>query len=34
MSIFGYVVRLDVALILDSGDQKRILRQGVVHVEQ
>jgi hypothetical protein len=27
-------VRLDVALILDGGDRKCTLRQGVVHVEQ
>jgi len=33
MLIFGYVVRLDVALLLDGGDRKRSLRQGVVHVE-
>jgi len=34
MLIFGYVVRLDVALLLDGEDRKRTLRQGVVHVEQ
>jgi hypothetical protein len=32
--IFEYTVRLDVALILDGGDRKCTLRQGVVHVEQ
>jgi len=34
MPSFEYVVHLDVALILDDGDRKRTLRQGVVHVEQ
>jgi hypothetical protein len=34
MLILGYVVRLDVAFILDGGDRKRILQQGFVHVEQ
>jgi hypothetical protein len=34
MFIFGYVVRLDVVFILDGGDQKHTLRQGVIHVEQ
>jgi len=34
MLIFGYVVRLDVTLLLDGEDRKRTLRQGVVHVEQ
>ena len=34
MLIFGYVVRLDAAFILDGEDQKCILQQGVVHVEQ
>jgi hypothetical protein len=34
MLILGYVVCLDVAFILDGGDQKRILGQGFVHVEQ
>jgi hypothetical protein len=34
MPIFVYVVRLDVAFILDGGDQKRTLQQGVIHVEQ
>jgi len=33
MSLFGYVVRLDVVFIMDSGDWKHTLRQGVVHVE-
>ena len=31
---FGYVVQLDVAYILDGGDRKRTLWQGLVHVEQ
>jgi len=34
MSIFGYVVRPAVAFILDGGDRKHTLKQGVVHVEQ
>jgi len=34
MPIFGYVVHLDVAFILESGDRKHTLQQGVVHVEQ
>jgi hypothetical protein len=34
MLILGYVVRLDVFFILDGGDQKLILWQGFVHVEQ
>jgi hypothetical protein len=34
MPIFGYVVHLDVSLIMDGGDRKRTLWQGVVHVEQ
>ena len=34
MPSFGYVVRLDVAYILDGEDRKRTLRQGLVHVEQ
>jgi len=34
MSIFGYVVHLAAAFILDGGDQKYTLRQGVVYVEQ
>jgi hypothetical protein len=34
MLILGYVVRLDVSLILDGGDQKLILQQGFLHVEQ
>jgi hypothetical protein len=34
MLIFGYVVRLDAAFILDGEDRKCILWQGVVHVEQ
>jgi hypothetical protein len=33
MFIFGYVVRLDVAFILDGGDRKHTLQKGVVHVE-
>ena len=32
--IFGYVVQLDVTYILDSGYRKRMLWQGLVHVEQ
>ena len=32
--IFGYVVKLDVAYMMDGGDRKRTLRQGLVHVEQ
>jgi hypothetical protein len=32
--MFGYIVSLDVAFILDGGDRKHTLRQGVVHVEQ
>jgi hypothetical protein len=34
MLIRGYVVRLDVSVILDGGDWKHIRRQGFVHVEQ
>jgi len=34
MPSFEYVVRLDVAFILDGGDWKRNLRQGVVYVKQ
>jgi hypothetical protein len=34
MLILGYVVRLDVAFILDGEDWKRILWQGFVCVEQ
>jgi hypothetical protein len=34
MPIVGYVVRLDVAFILDSGDRKRTLWKGIIHVEQ
>jgi hypothetical protein len=34
MSIFLYVVRLDVSIILDGGDRKHTLWKGVVHVEQ
>jgi hypothetical protein len=33
MPSFGYVVRLDVAFILDGGDRKCNLQQGVVCVE-
>jgi hypothetical protein len=33
MFIFGYVVQLDVDFILDGGDRKHTLRQGVIHVE-
>jgi hypothetical protein len=32
--IFGYVVHLDVAFILDGGDRKRTHRKGFVYVEQ
>jgi len=32
--IFGYVVRLDVSFLLDGGDWKHTLWQGVVHIEQ
>jgi hypothetical protein len=32
MLILGYVVRLDIAFILDGWDRKLILRQGFVHV--
>ena len=32
--ILGYVVRLDVAFILDGGERKHILRQGFMHIEQ
>jgi hypothetical protein len=34
MLIFGYVMRLDFAFIMDGGDGKRNLWQGVVYVEQ
>jgi hypothetical protein len=34
MLIVGYVVRVDVNFILDSGDRNIFLRQGCVHVEQ
>jgi len=33
MPIFGYVVLLDVSVILNGGDQKHTFRQGVVYVE-
>jgi hypothetical protein len=32
--ILGYVVRLEVAFILDGEDRKLILRRGFGHVEQ
>jgi hypothetical protein len=33
MLILVYMVRLDVAFILDSGDRKHILGKGFVHIE-
>jgi len=32
MFIFGYVVHLDVSLIIDDGDQKQNLQKGCVYV--
>jgi hypothetical protein len=34
MFIFGYVVRLNVAFILDGRDRKPTLQQSFIYVEQ